>query len=442
MHALGESLSIWWTLPFAGMLLAIAILPLVVEGWYSEARNLALVAAVFGAPVIIYLLAAQGAAGSAAVLDAARQYFSFIVLLGSLFTIAGGIHLTGDLLGSPRSNVTFLAVGAVLASLIGTTAAAMVLVRPLLRATAERRFKAHTMVFAIFIVANIGGLLTPIGDPPLFLGFLQGVPFFWTLRLLPEWALAVGVTLLVYLLVDRHYYAREAPSALLEDVADYKPTGIDGKRNVIVLVVAVATIMLSPTLARFGDSIHFHCVGEVGLVALAALSLAPATRGPRALNRFTWGPLVEVAVVFAGIFATIAPAIVILRARGGELGIAHPWQFFWASGGLSAFLDSAPAYLSFTSAAQGLLHLGSPADLSSAAVAPAVGHSPANFLAAISVGTVFMGAMTYVGNAPNLMVRAIAEENGCRMPSFFRYMAWSTAVLLPVFAVVSLLFFR
>jgi Na+/H+ antiporter NhaD/arsenite permease-like protein len=442
MHALGESLSIWWTLPFAGMLLAIAILPLVVEGWYSEARNLALVSALFGLPVIIYLLAAQGGAGSTAVGDVLREFVSFIVPLASLYTIAGGIHVTGDRLGTPRGNVTVLGVGAILASLIGTTAAAIVLVRPLLRANAERRFKAHTMVFAIFIVANIGGLLTPIGDPPLFLGFLQGVPFFWTLRLLPEWALAVGVTLLVYLLVDRHYYAREAPSVVLVDVADYKPTGIDGKRNVGVLLAAVATIMLSPALARFGDGIHFHYVGEVVLIALASLSLTPATRRPRTLNRFTWGPLVEVAVIFAGIFATIAPAIVILRARGGELGIAHPWQFFWASGGLSAFLDSAPAYLSFTSAAQGLLHLGSPADLTSTAVAPAVGHSPASFLAAISVGTVFMGAMTYVGNAPNLMVKAIAEESGCRMPSFFRYMMWSMVVLLPVFAVVSLVFFR
>ncbi len=442
MHALGESLSIWWTLPFAGMLLAIAILPLVVKGWFSEARNLALVAAVFGVPVITYLLAMQGAAGSAAVRDTAGQYFSFMVLLASLFTIAGGIHVAGDLVGTPRSNVTFLAVGAVLASLIGTTGAAMVLVRPLLRANSQRRYRAHTMVFAIFIVANIGGLLTPIGDPPLLLGFLQGVGFFWTLRLLPEWLLANGVILLIYFVVDRYFYARETPSALLEDAADSEPMGVDGKRNIAVLIAAVAVVMLSPALARIGDSLHFHFIREVALIVLAAVSLMPASRRPRERNRFTWGPLVEVTVVFAGIFATIVPALAILRARGGELGLTQPWQFFWASGGLSAFLDSAPAYLSFTSAAQGMLHLGSPADLTSAAVAPAVGHSPASFLAAISVGTVFMGANTYVGNAPNLMVRAIAEESGCPMPSFFHYMAWSVAVLLPVFVVVSLLFFR
>lgn len=442
MHALGDSLSAWWTLPFVGMLLAIAILPMVVKGWYSEARNLALVAAVFGAPVIIYLLAAQGAAGSAAVRDTARQYVSFMVLLASLFTIAGGIHLTGELLGTPRSNVTFLAVGAVLASLIGTTAAAIILVRPLLRANEERRFRAHTIVFAIFIVANMGGLLTPIGDPPLLLGFLQGVGFFWTLRLLPEWLLANGLALLIYVVIDRRYYARESPSALREDAGDYEATGIDGKRNVAVLAAAVAVVMLSPVLARIGDSIHFHFVREFALIVLAAVSLMPASRRPRERNRFTWGPLVEVAVIFAGIFATIVPAIAILRARGGELGLRHPWQYFWASGGLSAFLDSAPAYLSFTSAAQGLFHLGSPGELTNTAVVPAVGQSPAAFLAATSVGTVLMGAMTYVGNAPNLMVRAIAEESGCPMPSFFRFMAWSVAVLVPVFVIVSLVFFR
>ncbi len=438
---LGHHLGLWLALPFAGMLLSVAILPLVADEWFSRHRSQAIVAAIFGAPVVVYLLAVWGEAGLESVLTTAEDYVSFIILLGSLFTIAGGIYLTGNLLGTPRSNATFLVVGAVLANFIGTTGAAMILVRPVLRANSERTRRAHVVVFLIFIVCNLGGLLTPLGDPPLFLGFLNGISFTWTFRLLPQWLLVNALVLGIFYAVDRYHYRREPPTALLEDALDYVPLRIIGKVNLLLLGGVVACVALSPQLAHLGEAVHVPFLRDLLLVALAVVSLRFGPREARRRNEFAWKPILEVAILFAGIFASMLPVLEILRARGSELGLSAPWQFFWATGGLSAFLDNAPSYLTMGSAAQGFLGLPEFAGLMSSSVDGAAGWSPAAFLAAVSCGAVMMGALSYIGNAPNFMVRSIAEHHGVKMPHFFAYMGYSVVVLLPVFVLVTLVFF-
>lgn len=439
---LGDYLSPWLILPFVGMLACIAVLPLAAPGWFDRLRNKALVAAVFGVPVIVYLVLEFDRLGRHTVLTTTEDYFSFIVLLLALFAISGGIYLTGDPLGTPRNNVAFLATGAVLANLVGTTGAAMLLVRPLLRANSERTRVRHIFVFLIFVVCNLGGLLTPLGDPPLFLGFLNGVSFTWTLRLAPQWLLANGLVLVIFFVLDAYYYRREPRSAIAADEAEYVPIRLLGKVNILFLGGVIAAVAFSGPLAGLGESVHFPFLREVVMLAMVALSLRYGPAEPRRLNRFAWAPIGEVAIVFAGIFATMVPALAILEARGDELGLTLPWQYFWASGALSSFLDNAPTYLTFTAAAQGFLGIPTTGGLMSPDVMPGFAAAPAAFLAAISCGAVFMGANTYIGNAPNFMVRSIAERHGVPMPNFFHYMAWSGAVLLPVFAIVTLVFFR
>ena len=441
MSELGAELNPLLILPFAGMLLSIAVLPLVAGHWFHRNRNRALVALLFGAPVVLYVLVTSGTPGAEAVFVTFEHYVSLIVLLASLFIITGGIFLTGELLGTPRTNLAFLGIGAVLANVIGTTGAAMVLVRPLLRANRERRYRVHIVVFSIFIVCNLGGMLTPLGDPPLFLGFLAGVDFWWTLRLFPMWALSVGLTLLVFYVIERRQHAKESPAAICEDIADYVPLGIEGKINIVLLLGVVGAVLASEPLAEVGHAIHFPFVREVLMLAMAGLSLRFGPAAPRVKNEFSWGPIVEVAVIFAGIFASMIPALAILEARGGELGLNQPWMFFWATGSLSGFLDNAPTYLTFASTAVGLTGVGGIGELTSQAVVPALGYAPAAYLAAISAGAVMMGALTYIGNAPNFMVKSIAEETGVKMPHFFGFMAYSVAILVPIFVVVTLVFF-
>jgi Na+/H+ antiporter NhaD/arsenite permease-like protein len=438
---LGDELSPWMIAPFVGLLLCIAILPLAAADWFEKNRNKALVAALFGVPVIAYLAVAFGSEGWESIGGTLHEYISFIVLLTALFTISGGLYLSGDPLATPRNNATFLLVGAVLANFIGTTGAAMVLVRPVLRANAERTHMRHTPIFLIFVVCNIGGLLTPLGDPPLFLGFLRGVDFFWTLRLLPQWAMTVGLVLIVYLVFEVRAYRREPARAVAADRAEYVPIRLHGKLNLLFLAGVIGATLASEPLADAGEAIGFPFLREAVMVAMIVLSLRFGPRRTRELNRFTWGPIVEVAVIFAGIFAAMIPALAILEARGDELGLTQPWQYFWATGALSSFLDNAPTYLTFTSTAQGLLGVPDTAGLMSTTVVPAVGHAPAAFLAAISCGAVMMGANSYIGNAPNFMVKSIAEESGIAMPHFFGYMAYSALVLLPIFALVTLVFF-
>lgn len=411
--ALGLSLPLWAVLPFLGFLLAIALLPLFAPRFWTQ--HFGKVSAAFGIPVAASFLHLA----PAELFRTALEYISFLVLLGSLFTISGGILLRGSLRGTPAVNCAILAAGAVLSNLLGTTGASMLLIRPLLRANADRKRSAHVYVFFIFVVANIGGALTPVGDPPLFLGYLKGVPFFWTVRnLWGFWLAAAGIVIGIFYLLDRIAVRSEGKDgrAAAFIPSEKNPLTVAGKRNLLLLGTVIAAVFL-PTPVR-----------ETAMLAATALSAWKTPAWIRRENEFTYQPMEEVAILFAGIFATMIPALLILKARGGELGVTEPWHFFWASGALSSFLDNAPTYLTFLSLAQGA---GGTADV--------VGVSTP-ILRAISAGAVFMGANTYIGNAPNFMVKSIAESAGVRMPSFFGYMAYSAAFLLPVFAVVTWLF--
>jgi Na+/H+ antiporter NhaD/arsenite permease-like protein len=423
--ALGLSLPLWSVVPFAGLLLSIALLPLLAPALW--ARHYAKVCLAFGVPVAAFFLLRA----PRELLHTVLEYASFLILLASLFTISGGILLRGTLRGSAGVNCAILAVGALLANLFGTTGASMLLVRPLLRANAHRHRVAHVVVFFIFVVANIGGSLTPIGDPPLFLGYLRGVPFFWTLRAMGLlWAVACALVIGVFYLVDRRAFALDA--AADDDPATVRtgtpgtaaaagearvPLSIEGRINLALLMVVIGAVFL-PTPWR-----------EMAMVAAAVVSAWKTPARVREGNEFTWHPIEEVAILFAGIFATMIPALLILKARGAELGVVTPAHFFWATGALSSFLDNAPTYLTFFSLAQGV------------GGAQTVAGVSAPLLQAIGAGAVFMGANSYIGNAPNFMVKAIAEEAGVRMPSFFGYMGWSCGILLPIFALLTLIFF-
>jgi Na+/H+ antiporter NhaD/arsenite permease-like protein len=437
---LGRQLQPWALIPFVCMLLAVAILPLVAGEWFHHNRNKAIVGAVLGVPTVVYLVVRFGHLGLESVATTAEEYVAFIVLLLALYVISGGSYLSGNLVATPTTNLAFLGTGALLANFIGTMGASMVLIRPLLRANSERAHARHTLVFFIFAVSNIGGMLTPLGDPPLFLGFLRGVPFFWTLHLWLQWLVTLVLVLAVYLTLEFRQYRREPAYAHRRDVKDYVPLRVHGWLNVLLLGLVMLTVIFSDPLIGLGRTIHFPFAREIVLLALTAVSFWVGPKAPRAANRFYWAPMVEVAVVFAGIFATMIPALVLLRAHGATLGVSQPWQYFWATGWLSAFLDNAPTYLAFTSLAQGQFGAATVGALTSPQVIPGLGFSSATVLAAISCGAVMMGALTYIGNAPNYTVRSIAEREGVRMPSFFGFMGYSVPVLLPIFALLTLVF--
>jgi Na+/H+ antiporter NhaD/arsenite permease-like protein len=410
-------------LPFVGILLSIALLPLIHGRWWS--RHYGKVALLWGLPAAVYVAWKLDPRWLA---HTAFEYVAFLTLLGSLFVISGGILLRGSLAGSPGVNAGLLLAGATLANLIGTTGASMLLIRPLLRANAWRKHRKHTVIFFIFLVSNIGGSLTPLGDPPLYLGFLRGVPFEWTLRLAPLWATAVAIVLALYLALDARLYRSEEPGAR---PAPEEPLGIAGGRNFLWLAGVLVAVLASPKLpAPWGT------VAAVIVVSgLAALSLRFTEPAIRTGNGFTWHPIQEVAILFAGIFACMIPALKLLEQRGGELGVSEPWQFFWMTGSLSSFLDNAPTYLTFLSLAK---TIDRPPFVE---LLGGEGHVNATLLLAISAGAVFMGANSYIGNGPNFMVKAVAEDAGVRMPSFFGYMAYSALVLLPVFALITVIFF-
>jgi Na+/H+ antiporter NhaD/arsenite permease-like protein len=365
-----------------------------------------------------------------------------MALLGSLFAITGGIHVSGSLSGTPLLNTALLGIGAVLANAIGTTGASVLLVRPLLRANAPRVRKTHLFVFFIFVVSNCGGLLTPLGDPPLFLGFLKGVPFAWTLSLWPQWFLVNGLLLVLFnvwdqIVLDRE--ERERPGSQLEEVMKHAPVRVRGKRNFAFLLGIVAVIAASGAgLGNGGEPWPFG-LQEAAMVALAGAAWWSTHHEHRSANNFGFGPIIEVAVLFAGIFVTMAPALILLNAHAPAFGIREPWQFFWATGALSSFLDNAPTYLTFAATACGLDGVALEGRYLSAYLAQVP--RGAETLAAISTGAVFMGANSYIGNGPNFMVKAIVEENGVAMPSFFGYMAYSCGILLPLFALVTWLRF-
>ncbi|MBM3977590.1 MAG: sodium:proton antiporter [Planctomycetes bacterium] len=448
---MGATLGLWTVIPFLGILLSIAVLPLVAHHWWEHNRNRALVAALFAVPVAAYLLFAHGAAGGHVLGEKLHEYVSFVVLLGSLFVITGGIYIRGSLSGTPLVNTAILAIGAGLASFIGTTGASMLLIRPLLRANKSREKTTHIVIFFIFAVSNCGGLLTPLGDPPLYLGFLKGVPFDWTLQLWKEWALVNVILLVVFNIWDQRVLNQEEKRRAgpqLERVMEHEPFRIDGMLNFVWLLAIVGVIYASGEGIGTGGKPWPMGAPEAAMLAVCAAAWFTTQSTNRANNKFTWGPIAEVAILFAGIFVTMAPALLILNSWGqgtrqvfGQgFTASEPWQYFWMSGMLSSFLDNAPTYLTFTATAAG--KLGVPAEGSFLAPFIEKGPGAEMLLAAISCGSVFMGANTYIGNGPNFMVKAIAEENKVRMPSFFGYMAWSFGILIPIFLVVTWVFFR
>jgi Na+/H+ antiporter NhaD/arsenite permease-like protein len=452
---LGELVHPTAVAPFALLLLCIALFPLLNPHWWEHNRNKGIIAAGLGVPVAIYLLTC-GHPGIEALEHATKEYISFLVLLGSLFVISGGVYVRGSLKGSPAVNTAFLGLGALVASFVGTTGASMLLIRPLLRANEKRLKVAHVVVFFIFVVSNCGGLLTPLGDPPLFLGFLKGVPFEWTLRLWPQWLVVNGMLLVVFFIWDSMAIHREAHSPAeeqaLETPVSPEKFGIDGLHNFAGLFGIVAIIYSSgqaygagaiKNILPWGDDTTWPFGLSESLMLLVTVGCYVMTAKPiREKNRFGFGPIIEVAVLFSGIFATMIPALAILNVKGKSLGVDTPAEFFWASGILSSFLDNAPTYLTFAVTACGIYgvdaeksrYLAEFLQLPNAA-------ETARILAAVSCGSVFMGANTYIGNGPNFMVKAIAEENNVRMPDFFGYMLYSSCILIPIFIVVTFIFF-
>jgi Na+/H+ antiporter NhaD/arsenite permease-like protein len=441
----GASLTLLWGLPFAGILLSIALLPLLAASFWHH--HYGKIAGLWALAFLIPFGVREGPGAAAhVVLDVALlEYLPFTILLLALFTIAGGVRITGNLHGSPRLNTGLLALGTLLASWMGTTGAAMLLIRPLIRANDNRRHNVHVVVFFIFLVANVGGALTPLGDPPLFLGFLNGVSFFWTLETMLAPTLLLSVILLgLFYVIDRHYYVKEGITR--DPTPDTRGFGMEGKVNLLLLGGVVGAVLLSGAwepaleLSVFGINVEpQNLARDLLLLALAGLSLLVTKAESRSANGFTWEPIAEVAKLFAGIFITIVPVIAILRAGsdgslGGLIalssdanGAPRDEMYFWLTGLLSAFLDNAPTYLVFFHMAGG--------------DAQALMGPLAGTLLAISMGAVYMGALTYIGNAPNFMVKAIAEQAGIRMPSFFGYMAWSFPLLLLPFGLLTWLWF-
>lgn len=406
-------------LPFIILILLIAIAPLAFPEFWEKNRHKSILAGLISLPVLVFML--QNLPGE--LLKTLEDYTSFILLLAALYIISGGILITGDLKASPGVNTFFLLIGAVIANLIGTTGASMLLIRPLLKTISERKHITHIPIFFIFIVSNIGGCLTPLGDPPLFLGYLRGVPFTWTFSLFPMWLTALALLLTIFYFWDSYWYRKETPSVLKRD-SSVIPLGIKGQLNLLFLagvILAVSCQIASP-------------YRELAMVLMAVLSLIFTGKELRNQNKFTFSPIAEVAILFVGIFITMAPLLLYLEEKGAALGITKPWQFFWFAGGLSSFLDNAPTYLTFTSLAESVTR-----GLGLAGV-PGIGVK-ADLLRAISCGAVFMGANTYIGNGPNFMVKSIAEEQGIKVPHFFGYMAYSGLILLPTFLLLTWMFF-
>jgi len=382
-----------------------------------------------------------------------EEYVAFICLLGSLYTISGGIVIGGSLRGHPINNVAILGFGTVLANFIGTTGASMLLIRPILRINQTRQRRMHIPLFFIFTVSNLGGLLTPLGDPPLFLGLLRGVPFFWTLQLLPQWLLANGIVLSMFFIWDSIAYLREPSPEVLEDYPSGEPLlHVRGVINVALLGGVVGVVLLqSPDVSRqLADATGGLLPPDVartsagglnslwGAALMAGLGLTSYLITPLRLrreNRFSWGPILEVAILFLGIFVTMVPALAVLREMAPRLGLDEPWQYFVLSGTLSSFLDNAPTYVAFGNMAAGADNFALLVNNQVAGIAGPI------VLAAISCGAVFMGANTYIGNGPNFMVKAISDEVGYRMPSFFGYFFWAVLVLGPVFFAIIFVFF-
>ncbi len=444
---IGALLPFWSVLPFAGILLSIALIPLLSPHFWEHhfPKVSAFWALVFAVPFLYFFR-------KVAVHEIAHiiiiDYIPFILLLWALFTVSGGIHVKGALKGSPGVNTFILLIGTILASFIGTTGASMLMIRPILRSNAWRQYRVHTVVFFIFLVSNIGGALTPLGDPPLFLGFLHGVPFFWTLKLLPQMIFASFILLGMYFILDSFYYKKENKLALKSQ--EIEPLKIGGVHNFIFLAGIIGVVLFSG-MVKLGEANIFgihqtleNLIRDAVLIVMGLLSLVSTKKEIRQGNEFTWAPILEVAYLFAGIFITIIPALAILKAgENGALAfliksIKTPAHYFWASGALSSFLDNAPAYLTFLNSEIGKFYPGLPeVQAVGRLIVERIPH-----LMAISAGAVFMGANTYIGNAPNFMVKSIAEEAGVKMPHFFGYMfKYSIPILVVLFIIITFVFY-
>jgi len=451
---LGKILPYWSVLPFVFILLAIAIIPLFHGKWWESNANKGVVSVFCSLPIVAYLLW-TGPLGQEALAEILHDYYAFIILLVALFTISGGIYLDGDLKATPAVNTVFLGLGAVLASFIGTTGAAMLLIRPLIKTNQERKKKAHIFIFFIFLVANIGGSLLPVGDPPLFLGYLFGVPFFWTLRLWPIWLTEVVLLLVIFYIWDLWAYSREREEDRRRDLREQKPLKVHGMINVLLILGVLGSVIFLKPYKLNDLTIDLSWMQQPVMILLALVSFVLDHRAgqnarkhghshfktPRENNFFSFNAMVEVALLFLGIFITMTPAICLLKAHGAQTGISHAWQFFWMSGGLSSFLDNAPTYATYFALGQGVTKglLASMPNLSVVSTASTpIGEE---ILMAISAGSVFMGANTYIGNAPNFMVKSICEEAKIGMPSFFGYMLYSGLILVPSFLLIMFIFF-
>lgn len=432
--------SAWSLIPFGIMLLMIAIGPLVAEKWWESNINKLIVSLFLGVPTAVCLI--MGGMTHDLEHQVLFDYVPFIVLLLALFVITGGIHLSGDIKAKPWVNTLFLGIGYILASLMGTTGAAMLLIRPVITTNQQRKHTVHTILFFIALVANCGGLLTPLGDPPLFMLFLRGAPFTWFLSMLPEWAFTGALLLIIYYFVDRYYYAKEDWTNLANDSLEYEKLRLTGSINFVYLIGVILSVAFinEGTIPQMGEEnapLWLKFLREIVLLSLTGLSLYTTNKEVRyTQNKFTWAPIIEVAVLFLGIFTTMTPALAYLKAHAAELGLNTPWQFYYSTGMLSSFLDNTPTAVAFHSVATGLT-----AEQMTAFACPIVAGIPGILLKAISLGAVMFGAMTYIGNGPNFMVKAIAEESGIKMPSFFGYvLKFSLVVLLPIYIIVQLIF--
>jgi len=417
-------------LPFVLMLLAIAVFPLFWNHFWEKNKNKLLIAIILSIPVIIYLL--SNGFSEKLVETIVFDYIPFIILLGSLYTITGGIFLSGDIAAKPLINTMFLTAGSVLASFVGTTGAAMLLIRPVIQTNKQRKFKVHTILFFIGIVANCGGLLTPLGDPPLFMMYLRGAPFEWFFNLFPEWLFVNMILLIIYFLVDTYYYKKEDISAIQIDKASVRPLKLEGKRNFIFLAVVILAVAFlnEQYLSIIHSNHYFKFIREAVILLAALLSLKFTPKLLRVSNNFTWQPIQEVAYLFLGIFVTMVPCLLYLESNAKILGITSPTHFYYYTGLLSSFLDNTPTAVTFHSLALGLG--GSSGTL--------IAGIPEEILKAICTGAVFFGSMTYIGNGPNFMVKTVAEENNIKMPDFFSYIIkFSLIILLPAFIITQLL---
>jgi Na+/H+ antiporter NhaD/arsenite permease-like protein len=448
----GATLPAWSIIPFVGMLLSIAIVPLIKpELWEKYMLHAAM-----GWSLVFFIPFAYaygiGEAWFRLLESVLLDYVPFIVLLLGLFVVAGGIVIKGTLAGTTKINALLLFIGTVLASWIGTTGAAMLMIRPVIRANEWRKRKVHIIVFFIFLIANIGGCLTPLGDPPLFMGFQRGVPFTWTFHLLPILVLNLVILFTVFILLDHYFYKKEiaegrSPLAE-EEEAEKEPLRVEGAHNLLFIALIILGVVSNGLLPKmfpfFADGagipiyqevvFPYATLVEVVIILFAAwLSMKTTKKSTRTLNEFTFAPIAEVAKLFIGIFITMIPALILLKTHGAQLGLSQPWEMFWATGALSSFLDNTPTYLVFLQTAGALG--------ATSGIATSVGTVSQIMLEAISAGAVFMGANTYIGNAPNFMVKSIAEQSGIKMPSFFGYMGWSCAILIPTFLINMIIFF-